>query len=97
MKKKIPKGLQPLLWSKSIEKLDLAHDKTYIIHQLLSYGDIKHLKWLLNTYDRNSIREIFLKYPQRIYEPAVFYFIKNFVLGFKNREVDEKKYAKTLF
>jgi len=94
--KKIPLKYQPLLWSKNIEKLDLKQDKIYIIHQILSYGDLKELKWLFRIYDKKEIEEVFIKFPKKIYQSAVFYFIKNFVLGVKTKRLREKNYVKSL-
>jgi len=95
--KKIPSSFQPFLWSKSIDKLDRERDKIYIIHQILSYGDLKELKWLFRIYSRKEVREVFTKYPKKIYQPSVFYFIKDFILGFKNRRLKEEDYVKIPF
>lgn len=94
--KKIPPKFQALLWSKNVEKLDREQDKIYIIHQILSYGDLNELKWLFRIYDRKEIEEVFIRFPKKIYQPAVFYFIKNFVLGAKNKRLREKNYVKSL-
>jgi len=94
--KKIPPKFQPLLWSKNVEKLDREQDKIYIIHQILSYGDLKDLKWLFRIYDRKEIEEVFIRFPKKIYQSAVFYFIKNFVLGIKNKILREDNYVKSL-
>jgi len=97
MKKKIPKELQPLLWSKSVGKLDLGRDRNYIIHQILSYGDLKHLRWLFKVYKNRDITDVFVRFPQKIYQPSVFYFVKNFILHLKTKKLKEKNYAKNLF
>jgi len=94
---KIPSALQPFLWSKNIEKLDRNRDKIYIIHQILSYGDFKELRWLLRIYDDKEVREVFTKYPKKIYQPSVFYFIKNFILKLKNKRLKEDDYVRGLF
>ncbi len=95
--KKIPSNLQSFLWSKSVERLDKERDKVYVIHQILSYGDLKELRQLFKIYDQKEIKEIFIKYPKRIYQPSVFYFVKNFILGLKNKRLREQDYVKTLF
>lgn len=96
-KKRLPLAFQSILWSKSIRELDREGDKVYIIHQILSYGDLKKLRMLFEIYDRKEIREIFAKFPKKIYQPAVFYFIKNFILGFRNKRLRESDYVKTPF
>ncbi|MEW6067170.1 MAG: hypothetical protein AB1610_02575 [Nitrospirota bacterium] len=95
--KKIPAKLQPFLWSKSVEKLDRDKDNVYIIHQILSYGDFKEIRQLFRIYNRREITEIFIRSPKKIYQPSVFYFIKNHMLGLKNRKLREAQYVKTLF
>ena len=95
--KKIPSSLQPFLWSKSVKKLDRDRDKVYIIHQILSYGDFKELRQLFKIYDRKEVGEVFTKYPKKIYQPSVFYFVKNFVLNLRKKRVNENNYVKTPF
>ncbi len=92
---KTPEGLQGILWSKDIKNLDLEKDKVYIIHQILSYGNLKQIKWLFTMYKPKEIQEIFLKYPKKIYSPSVFYFIKNFILNLKNKKLAAQNYVKT--
>lgn len=96
-RKTIPSKFQPILWSKSVKKLDLDKDKIYIIHQILSYGSLDQIKWLFKVYKREEIREVFLKSPKNLYTPAVFYFIKNFILDLKKKKLKKEKYVKTLF
>lgn len=95
--KKIPSAFQPFLWSKNVGKMDRDRDKIYIVHQILSYGDLKELRQLFRIYDRKEVVEVFTKYPKRIYQPSVFYFVKNFILEPKNRRLKEEDYVKALF
>jgi len=95
--KKIPSTLQPFLWSKNVKKLNRERDKIYIIHQILSYGDLKALRQLFRIYGRKEIRETFIRFPKKIYQASVFYFIKNFILGLKSRRLSERHYVKTPF
>ena len=95
--KKIPSAFQPFLWSKNVEKMDRERDKIYIIHQILSYGDFKELRQLFKIYDRKEVGEVFTKYPKKIYQPSVFYFVKNFVLNLRKKRVNENNYVKAPF
>lgn len=95
-KRKIPKEFQPFLWSVKIDDLDLNKDKVYIIHQILSYGNIKALNWLFNTYPLNIIKEVFLKHSLRIYREPSFNFVKTILLNI-NKPLDSKKYVSSLF
>lgn len=96
-KKSIPAEFQPMLWSKNVKKLDPEKDKNYIIHQILSYGNLSQIKWLFRVYKKEEIKEVFLKFPKKVYIPAVFYFVKNFILGLRKKQLEEEKYVKTLF
>jgi hypothetical protein len=95
--KKLPSSFRPFLWSKSFKTLDKERDKIYIIHQILSYGDLKELRQLFRVYNRKEIKETFIRYPKKIYQPAVLYFIKNSILGLKSKRLKEEDYVKTLY
>jgi len=89
--------LQGILWSKNIKNLNLEKDKVYIIHQILSFGNLKQIKWLFKVYKLKEIQEVFLRHPKRIYTAAVFYFVKNFILDLKKKKLSPQNYVKTPF
>lgn len=93
----IPETLQGILWSKNVKNLDLEKDKVYIIHQVLSYGNLNQIKWLCKIYKLKEIQEVFLKYPKKVYTPSVFYFVKNIILNLNNRKLLAQNYIKILF
>jgi len=95
--RRIPRTFQPFLWSKNVGKMDRDRDKIYIVHQILSYGDFKELRQLFKIYDRKEVGEVFTKYPKKIYQPSVFYFVKNFVLDRRKKRVNENNYVKAPF
>ena len=90
----IPRQLQPLLWSADSKALDVKRDSIYIVHQILSYGSLEHLKLLFTLYSKEEISDIFTKHPKRLYQPAVYYFIKNIVLELSSVSLDKDKYIK---
>jgi len=94
---KIPKCLQPILWSKSIDKLSPKNDKNYIVHQILMYGDLKSIKWLFDTYSRKGVAEVFINHPKKMYTPSAFNFAKDIVLGLEDSEFEEDRYVRTSF
>lgn len=95
--KKIPKSLKGVLWSADISKMDLERDKVYIIHQVLSYGSLSEIKWLLSAYGPRVVCEVFLKYPQKVYTKAGFAFIKNAVLDLGDAGIREDKYVQAFY
>lgn len=56
----------------NVSKLDLEKDKTYIIHQVLSYGTLDEIRWLMGVYGKKTVREIFLSQPMKVYSPPAF-------------------------
>lgn len=95
--RKLPSSFVPFLWSKSFKALNKEEDKIYIIHQILSYGDLKEVRQLFSFYERKEIKKAFIECPKKIYQPAVFYFIKNFILNLKSKRLKKENYVKTLF
>lgn len=94
--KKVPRFLQPILWSCGVDKLNLQEDRTYIINQILSYGRMKDFQWLFENYPLSTISKTFLKYPIKDYTPSRFNFVKNFVLSLNNKKLDERTYVQNL-
>ncbi|MCX6384849.1 MAG: hypothetical protein NTV16_10325 [Actinobacteria bacterium] len=76
--------------------MDLENDKIYIIHQVLSFGDIDEIRWLFKNYSLDEVKIVFINTPKRIYTRPVFLFIKDYILKIKTG-LDEKKYVKSFF
>lgn len=91
-----PINLQGVLWSSPVEKLDLWEHKAYIVHQVLRYGKFADIRWLLQTYGKDIVVEVFVKQPIKVYTAPVFNFIKNLVLGLKNTELPAQNYVSTI-
>lgn len=90
---KVPIKLQSVLWSNKVSKLKLQKDKYYIIHQILSYGNIDDIKWLLKAYTKKEIIKTFKK-SFKDYRRQRFYFIKDALLELNNWHPDERYYVK---
>ena len=93
---KLPKFLQPFLWSVKVGDLDLEEDKVYIINQILACGDMDALRWLFSNYSAAEIKNIFLTRSIRIYREPAFNFVKNILLGIK-KSLNSKKYVAASF
>lgn len=89
--KKLPKFLKGYFWSVDFDKLDLEKDKNYVIHQILSFGDLKAIKWLFRNYKRQEIIKSFLQRPTKIYRPATFNFVK--LLLDLNKPLNPRRYV----
>lgn len=92
----IPSSLQSILWSVDVKHLEPDRDKGYIIHQVLNYGSFVDLRWLLQTYSKNDIIDVFVNQPSKTYPKPVFQFVKNYILGLKNRSLDENAYITSI-
>lgn len=93
---KIPPNLQGVLWSTKIENLNLERDKIYIINQVLSYGTLPMVKWLFQTYPKETITQVFLHHPIKDYFPSRFNLVKNYLLKLENLNLDPKSYVRNL-
>lgn len=58
MKNKLPKFLQRALWSYNLKALDKEKDKRLIITQVLNYGNLRDVRWLLNQYSDKEVKEV---------------------------------------
>ena len=94
--KKIPRWLQPVLWSVDVANLDLKKDKAYIINQILAYGGLEELRWLFKNYPKKTIKEVFLKKPSKVYTKQSLNFVKEILLELSNRKLDPYKYDQSL-
>ena len=92
----IPKKLQPILWSTDIKLLDIEKHKGYIIHQVLLYGTFEELQWLFDTYSKKEIIDVFINIPQKIYPRSMYYFVKNFILQLKDKNLSEGAYVTSI-
>lgn len=95
--KHIPLSWQGILWSAPIKRLNVDRDRNYIIHQVLMYGNLKQVDWLMKTYGADLVRRVFLYNPQAIYSPPVLHFVKNFVLNLKKQRLEKQRYVKALY
>lgn len=90
---KLPKRLQSVLWSVNVDHLNLEKDKYYIIHQILSFGRLDDISWLMNSYPKKEMIEVFML-SFKDYSRSRFYLVKDAILGLKNWHPDERYYVK---
>lgn len=94
--KTIPNSLQSKLWSADLDKLNLQKDKVYIIHQVLRYGNLNEIKWLFDIYGKQTVADVFLTHPQKIYSKACLNFTKHLLLNTK-KPLEDQKYLQSLY
>lgn len=63
------------------------------IHQILMFGKLSEIQSLKKTLGESTIKDLFLRYPKKVYTNAALNFIKNFVLGITT-SIDEQQYLK---
>ncbi len=69
-----------LFWDCDATKLDAEKHKRYIISRILEHGRDDEVKWVWNFYDKNTIKEVFLK-ARDMSGPSVAYW--NLILKIK--------------
>jgi hypothetical protein len=93
----IPKSMQGIFWSVSTENLDLERSKSYIIHQVLMYGDFKDIRWLFKVYPEKETKKVFLEKPRKVYTKEAFNYTKNFILGLDREKIPADKYVNSFY
>lgn len=72
-------------------KADIKSPDT--VHQILMFGKLSEIQSLKKTLGESTIKELFLRYPKKVYTAAALNFIKNFVLKIQT-SIDEQQYLK---
>lgn len=90
---KLPTFLKGYFWSVNFNELNLEKDKDYIIHQILSFGDLEAISWLFKIYGKESVKKSFLRKPTKIYRAPTFNFVKNILLGLENKHLNLNQYV----
>ncbi len=57
---KLPSSFKKYFWDVDFKKLDFEKSRTFILKRVLDRGDDKALKWLLQRYTKEDIRELLL-------------------------------------
>jgi hypothetical protein len=89
----IPLSFRAFLWSVDISKLDLHKHRRYIIHQLLSYGDLDAFAWLKKNYSLPTVQEVFINSPEKVYTERSFSFVTKMLLRLHQQDVAKEKYV----
>ncbi len=56
--KKIPEFFRPILWSLKWDVLDVEKDKEDIIVGAVNEGNLRHWRWIIETYGKPEIRRV---------------------------------------
>lgn len=94
--KKIPDNLQSILWSVPLGKLDFAKHQSYIIHQVLMFGNFDQIRWLFKTYPKSQVVDTFLRQPQKIYTKEALNYISKFILDLSGVRLPVDKYVNAI-
>lgn len=89
-----PMHLQGILWSNDVNKLDSEKNKTYIIHQILAYGNIPQWRWLFDEYSIKTIKNIFLSKPYKDYRASRYNFVTKYLLDIESHKLNPAHYVK---
>ena len=64
-----PPGLNKVLWSYNISRLEPERVKRTIIVQIINYGDLEHWEWLVREYGKSTIQEVLQLVPASSLRP----------------------------
>lgn len=69
--KRPPDFFRPLLWSYDFNRINLEKNKKAIIINSINFGDLRHWRWLINTYGRDGVRDLLEKVSVSEIRPRV--------------------------
>lgn len=69
----LPKHLHKYFWDVDFKTVDKQKDKKYIIARILEYGDPKAVRWLLQSYQARSIKNVLMASRQFSEKTANFW------------------------
>lgn len=55
---RLPEMFRPILWSYQFEDLDPDQHKSEIIVQTINHGSLKHWRWIVQKYGKETIRAV---------------------------------------
>ena len=83
-KNTLPVMFKSILWSYNLSDMDLERHRKTIIVNTLHYGDLKHLRWLVRYYGKDTIRTVLSRVPETELKPrarrlaSILFSIKKF-------------------
>jgi len=83
-----------LFWFLNADKLNLRKDRHFIIHQVLSQGNMDDVRQLFKIYGKQTIRREFKKPKIGLYYPNILNFAQH-LLGVKR--LAKRKYLKNIY
>lgn len=70
----LPSFLKPIFWSYKFSELDKKQHRRLIITQILAYGNIKMIRWLLKNYPLQEILTTLKKSGLKEWDPKSYFF-----------------------
>lgn len=84
--------MQGVLWSVSVDKLDVDKNKSYVITQSLNYGNDKILVWLFKKYSKKEIVSELINPMRGVWYPQIL----NYWQKKLNITIPQEKYKKAI-
>lgn len=75
--KKLPRFLHPLFWDTDPVKIDLSKHQKYVIERVMDWGDMPHVKWMLDNFSKKEIKDT-LRRTRNLFKRSA-YFWANFL------------------
>ena len=64
-----------------------------LVHQILMFGTLEEIQTLKKSLGVLKLKELFIKFPKKVYTAPAFNFVKKFILHL-GVSIDEQKYLK---
>lgn len=93
---KLPEFLKPYFWDVNFRSLDAEKDRTFILKRVIDRGNTQALRWTLDRYSVESIKEIVFK-SRDISRKTANFWAKIFNLDPKAVTCLRKPYSPTPF
>lgn len=71
----VPDHIKGYLWDINLDQLDVQRHSKYIIEKVLEYGNKKDIKWINETYTRDTIVDTLKKSKRISTKTGTFYAI----------------------
>jgi hypothetical protein len=90
---KVPAFIKKFFWDINPDKLNINKDYFIILERLLNYADDKSLKWTLNIYSYEKIKEVLIN-SRRLTEKTANFWQKHLNIERNEMQCFQKPYLK---
>ncbi|CUU38628.1 hypothetical protein GXSOP10_14218 [Armatimonadetes bacterium GXS] len=83
---RLPEFLRPLFWEVEFRKVSPRKHQSYICMRIMEHGDLQAIRWMLQTYGKETLREWLIQREGRGLSPRTLRFWE-VILNIPHRQV----------